>query len=152
MFSILDCIYSPGFPVVLTQILITVQVTDINSLNIHLNSVTVFFQNPIVVIMPKEKTSSTRRTKNEFQAIFPDTEDIGKCIDSYNFYVVFNNRDHYCSTKKFQANFQDTIATMFDCLSFTQSIGSLLLENVEENSVKKSCRMQMKKSDLLLTM
>ena len=102
--------------------------------------------------MPKEKTNSTRRTKNEFQAIFPDTEDIGKPIDSYNFYVVFNNIDHYCSTKKFQANFQDTIATMFDCLSFTQSIGSLLLENVEENSVKKSCRMQMKKSDLLLKM
>ena len=96
-----------------------------------------FFQNPIVVIMPKEKTNSTRRTQNEFQAIFPDTENIVKPTDSYNFYVVFNNIDHYCSTKKFQANFQDTIAAMFDCLSFTQSIGSLLLENVEGNSVKK---------------
>ena len=101
MFSILNCIYLPGFPVVLTQIIITVQVTDINFFNIHLNSVYVFFQNPIVVIMPKEKSNSTRRTKNEFQAIFPDTEDIGKPIDSYNFYVVFNNIDHYCSTKKF---------------------------------------------------
>ena len=68
--------YSHGFSVLLTWIPIPFKKLTLILSHIHLNSVYfLFLQNPIVVITPQDKINATRRTKHEFQAIFPDPED-----------------------------------------------------------------------------